>query len=166
MFTYWSFCKFQIEIFVISVLLNICYEKKEMVINTWLVTYKCFINSSPAAQNPCARFLLCCLKCCFWCLEKFIKFLNRNAYIMVSSAAEPMLRLLNCFRFVLNTQLVLMTYSNSKAVPLEFFILSIYWTVSVLFNLTSNTLLLVRLPFMGKTSAFQQKMLSCFSWET
>ncbi|OCT66191.1 hypothetical protein XELAEV_18042448mg [Xenopus laevis] len=34
------------------------------------------------AQNPCTRFLLCCLKCCFWCLEKFIKFLNRNAYIM------------------------------------------------------------------------------------
>lgn len=25
-----------------------------------------------------------CLKCCFWCLEKFIRFLNRNAYIMVS----------------------------------------------------------------------------------
>ncbi|KAL6473428.1 hypothetical protein MHYP_G00169890 [Metynnis hypsauchen] len=37
-----------------------------------------------AAQNPCARFLLCCLKCCFWCLEKFIKFLNRNAYIMIA----------------------------------------------------------------------------------
>lgn len=26
---------------------------------------------------------MCCLKCCFWCLEKFIKFINRNAYIMV-----------------------------------------------------------------------------------
>ncbi|TRY82249.1 hypothetical protein DNTS_009363 [Danionella cerebrum] len=38
---------------------------------------------SPAAQNPCARFIMCCLKCCFWCLEKFIKFINRNAYIMV-----------------------------------------------------------------------------------
>uniref|UniRef100_A0A8C7P8C9 Choline transporter-like protein n=1 Tax=Oncorhynchus mykiss TaxID=8022 RepID=A0A8C7P8C9_ONCMY len=36
------------------------------------------------AQNPCARFLMCCLKCCFWCLEKFIKFLNRNAYIMIA----------------------------------------------------------------------------------
>ncbi|KAM4696200.1 choline transporter-like protein 4 [Rhinophrynus dorsalis] len=36
------------------------------------------------AQNPCTRFLLCCLKCCFWCLEKFIKFLNRNAYIMIA----------------------------------------------------------------------------------
>ncbi|XP_026180240.1 choline transporter-like protein 2 isoform X1 [Mastacembelus armatus] len=36
------------------------------------------------AQNKFAKFLLCCLKCCFWCLEKFIKFLNRNAYIMVA----------------------------------------------------------------------------------
>ncbi|KAK2498341.1 hypothetical protein MC885_000971 [Smutsia gigantea] len=25
-----------------------------------------------------------CLKCCFWCLEKFIRFLNRNAYIMIA----------------------------------------------------------------------------------
>lgn len=41
---------------------------------------------SAAAQNACARFLVCCLKCCFWCLEKFIKFINRNAYIMVSSS--------------------------------------------------------------------------------
>uniref|UniRef100_A0A8C6SVR2 Choline transporter-like protein n=1 Tax=Neogobius melanostomus TaxID=47308 RepID=A0A8C6SVR2_9GOBI len=36
------------------------------------------------AQNGCARFILCCLKCCLWCLEKFIKFLNRNAYIMIA----------------------------------------------------------------------------------
>ncbi|XP_070703550.1 choline transporter-like protein 2 isoform X2 [Pempheris klunzingeri] len=36
------------------------------------------------AQNKFAKFLLCCLKCCFWCLEKFIKFLNRNAFIMVA----------------------------------------------------------------------------------
>uniref|UniRef100_A0A8C7DD57 Choline transporter-like protein n=1 Tax=Oncorhynchus kisutch TaxID=8019 RepID=A0A8C7DD57_ONCKI len=35
-------------------------------------------------QNKCTKFLLCCLKCCFWCLEKFIKFINRNAYIMVA----------------------------------------------------------------------------------
>ncbi|XP_013864307.1 choline transporter-like protein 2 isoform X2 [Austrofundulus limnaeus] len=36
------------------------------------------------AQNKFAKFLLCCLKCCFWCLEKCIKFLNRNAYIMIA----------------------------------------------------------------------------------
>ncbi|KAF7662110.1 hypothetical protein LDENG_00245720 [Lucifuga dentata] len=41
-------------------------------------------HKTRSAQNPCARFLLCCLKCCFWCLEKFIKFLNRNAYIMIA----------------------------------------------------------------------------------
>ncbi|XP_077187018.1 choline transporter-like protein 4 [Paroedura picta] len=35
-------------------------------------------------QNPVARCFMCCLKCCFWCLEKFIKFLNRNAYIMIA----------------------------------------------------------------------------------
>ncbi|KAI3358724.1 hypothetical protein L3Q82_015142, partial [Scortum barcoo] len=36
------------------------------------------------AQNPVARFIMCCMKCCLWCLEKFIKFLNRNAYIMIA----------------------------------------------------------------------------------
>uniref|UniRef100_A0AAY4AXL5 Choline transporter-like protein n=1 Tax=Denticeps clupeoides TaxID=299321 RepID=A0AAY4AXL5_9TELE len=36
------------------------------------------------AQNAAARFLLCCLKCCFWCLERFIRFINRNAYIMIA----------------------------------------------------------------------------------
>ncbi|XP_071343712.1 choline transporter-like protein 5-B isoform X1 [Trachinotus anak] len=36
------------------------------------------------SQNACARYLLCCLKCCFWCLEHFIKFINRNAYIMIA----------------------------------------------------------------------------------
>lgn len=36
-----------------------------------------------------SRFLLCCLKCCFWCLERIIKFMNRNAYIMVSCGYWP-----------------------------------------------------------------------------
>ncbi|XP_026469452.1 CTL-like protein 2 [Ctenocephalides felis] len=33
-------------------------------------------------DNPCTRCLLCFLKCFFWCLENFIKFINKNAYIM------------------------------------------------------------------------------------
>nr|XP_006007253.2 PREDICTED: choline transporter-like protein 4 [Latimeria chalumnae] len=36
------------------------------------------------SQNAVTKFLFCCLKCCFWCLEKFIKWLNRNAYIMIA----------------------------------------------------------------------------------
>ncbi|XP_038624608.1 choline transporter-like protein 4 [Tachyglossus aculeatus] len=36
------------------------------------------------AKNSVARCVLCCLKCCFWCLERYIKILNRNAYIMIA----------------------------------------------------------------------------------
>lgn len=35
-------------------------------------------------ENPAAKFFLKCLKCCFWCLEKFLKFLTKNAYIMIA----------------------------------------------------------------------------------
>ncbi|XP_025113577.1 LOW QUALITY PROTEIN: choline transporter-like protein 4 [Pomacea canaliculata] len=37
-----------------------------------------------ASENPVAKFFLKCLKCCFWCLEKFLKFINKNAYIMIA----------------------------------------------------------------------------------
>ncbi|XP_077463628.1 choline transporter-like protein 5 isoform X1 [Stigmatopora argus] len=36
------------------------------------------------SQTACARFLINCLKYCFWCLERFLKFINRNAYIMIA----------------------------------------------------------------------------------
>lgn len=36
------------------------------------------------SENPVAKFMIKCMKCCFWCLEKFLKFLNRNAYIMIA----------------------------------------------------------------------------------
>uniref|UniRef100_A0A669E9W1 Choline transporter-like protein n=1 Tax=Oreochromis niloticus TaxID=8128 RepID=A0A669E9W1_ORENI len=41
-------------------------------------------QKTKGSQNSCARFIMCCLKCCLWCLEKFIKFINRNAYIMIA----------------------------------------------------------------------------------
>jgi len=31
-----------------------------------------------------AKFVLCCMKCFFWCLEKCMKFLARRAYIMIA----------------------------------------------------------------------------------
>ncbi|KAF2898519.1 hypothetical protein ILUMI_07651 [Ignelater luminosus] len=33
-------------------------------------------------DNPFTKVMMCCCKCFFWCLENFIKFINRNAYIM------------------------------------------------------------------------------------
>uniref|UniRef100_A0A7N6AEL6 Choline transporter-like protein n=1 Tax=Anabas testudineus TaxID=64144 RepID=A0A7N6AEL6_ANATE len=35
-------------------------------------------------DNSLSRFIMCCFKCCFWCLERFIRYMNRNAYIMVA----------------------------------------------------------------------------------
>jgi len=33
-------------------------------------------------NNDLTKCLLKCCKCCLWCLEKFMRFINRNAYIM------------------------------------------------------------------------------------
>lgn len=57
------------------------------------------------SHNAGSRFLLCCLKCCFWCLEHFIRFINRNAYIMVSSMS-------NCFTEV-SAVILLVCYQTS-----------------------------------------------------
>lgn len=35
-------------------------------------------------DNECTRAVMCCCRFFFWLLENFLKFLNRNAYIMVS----------------------------------------------------------------------------------
>ena len=35
-------------------------------------------------DNPLVKVAMCLCKCCFWCLEKFVKFVNRNAYIVTA----------------------------------------------------------------------------------
>eukprot|EP01137_Pigoraptor_chileana_P004835 Opistho-2@47043 len=35
-------------------------------------------------ETKVVKFILGCLACCLWCLEKFLKFLNRNAYIEIA----------------------------------------------------------------------------------
>jgi len=42
------------------------------------------LNGPGTEPGPVTKFLIKCLKCCFWCLEKFIKFLNKNAYIEIA----------------------------------------------------------------------------------
>eukprot|EP00128_Syssomonas_multiformis_P015006 Colp12_sorted_trinity150504_noHs@3227 len=36
------------------------------------------------ADYKIVKWIMCCLKCCFWCLEKIIKLLNKNAYIEIA----------------------------------------------------------------------------------
>jgi choline transporter-like protein 2/4/5 len=35
-------------------------------------------------NNDLTRCLLCCCKCCLYCLERFMRFISRNAYIMTA----------------------------------------------------------------------------------
>ena len=35
-------------------------------------------------EGSCAiSWLMCCVKCCMWCLEKIVAFINQNAFIMI-----------------------------------------------------------------------------------
>jgi len=42
-----------------------------------------FDEKTKDVQNTAVKFLICCMKCCLWCFEKFIKYINRNAYVMI-----------------------------------------------------------------------------------
>ncbi|CAD7702902.1 unnamed protein product, partial [Ostreobium quekettii] len=35
-------------------------------------------------ENAAIKYIMRCVRCCLWCLEKIMKFINRNTYIMVA----------------------------------------------------------------------------------
>ncbi|KAJ5070970.1 choline transporter-like protein [Anaeramoeba ignava] len=41
-----------------------------------------------ANQNKCVNYCFYCMKYCFWCLEGWLKFITRNAYIMIAVYGE------------------------------------------------------------------------------
>lgn len=41
-----------------------------------------------AHHSLVAEFISKCFQCCFWCLEKFLKFINRNVYIQIAAQGE------------------------------------------------------------------------------
>eukprot|EP00554_Chaetoceros_debilis_P003401 CAMPEP_0194085270 /NCGR_PEP_ID=MMETSP0149-20130528/16925_1 /TAXON_ID=122233 /ORGANISM="Chaetoceros debilis, Strain MM31A-1" /LENGTH=672 /DNA_ID=CAMNT_0038768117 /DNA_START=64 /DNA_END=2082 /DNA_ORIENTATION=- len=43
-------------------------------------------------DNKFGQMLLCCLQCCICCFEKFLKFLNKNAYIQTAIFGTPFCR--------------------------------------------------------------------------
>lgn len=89
---YWTFNKSDVPFFILtistgrtfryhlgtlafgSLILAICRIIRVILeyINKKLSTY----------DNVFVKAIMCCLCCFFWCLEKFIKFINKNAYIM------------------------------------------------------------------------------------
>ncbi len=65
-----------------SLLIAICKLMRMMIEMVERRLKKATGNNSKI--NCIITFLMCCCRCCLWCLEKFLKFINRNAYIMVA----------------------------------------------------------------------------------
>lgn len=42
-----------------------------------------------AKENKVVKAIFACLQCCFACVEKFLKFLNKNAYIEIAIHGKP-----------------------------------------------------------------------------
>ena len=67
--------------------LSWCSSVTEKSIHASLVVCLFCVLRLRGKTHPVAIFLLKCLKCCIWCFEKFLKFLNTNAYIEIGKAS-------------------------------------------------------------------------------
>lgn len=89
---YWTFNKSDVPFFTITnSMLRICRYHLGTAAFGSLILALCriirvmleFLNRKlKKYDNRLVRIIMCCLRCFFWCLENFIKFINRNAYIM------------------------------------------------------------------------------------
>uniref|UniRef100_A0A8C7KN71 Choline transporter-like protein n=1 Tax=Oncorhynchus kisutch TaxID=8019 RepID=A0A8C7KN71_ONCKI len=87
---YWAFSKpteispfalYHVGSLAFGALLLTCFQLVRLVLE--------YLNhKTRGSQSACGRFLFNCLRCCFWCLEYFLKILNRNAYIMIAIYGE------------------------------------------------------------------------------
>lgn len=89
---YWTFHKSKLPFFTLTggAYRTIRYHLGTLAFGSLIVTIcriiRCILeyidHKLKKFDNPVTRAILCCMKCFFWMLEKFLKFINRNAYIM------------------------------------------------------------------------------------
>ncbi|KAJ6641805.1 Choline transporter-like 2 [Pseudolycoriella hygida] len=89
---YWTFHKSDVPFFTLTVGLGrtIRYHLGTLAFGSLIVAICRMIRVAleyldhklKKYDNAFVRAILCCMKCFFWCLEKFLKFINKNAYIM------------------------------------------------------------------------------------
>ena len=48
------------------------------------ITLEYINNKLKGSGNPVAKAIMCCLRCCFWLLEKCMRAINRNAYVITA----------------------------------------------------------------------------------
>jgi choline transporter-like protein 2/4/5 len=54
-----------------------------------------------ATKNKVMEYLLCVLQCCMWCLEKCMKFVNKNAYIQTAIFGYSFCKAMRCAFFLI-----------------------------------------------------------------
>ncbi|XP_059622828.1 choline transporter-like 2 isoform X4 [Phlebotomus argentipes] len=89
---YWTFHKSDVPFFNVTISMGrtMRYHLGTLAFGSLIITIcriiRCILeyidHKLKKFDNEVTRGILCCCKCFFWCLEKFLKFLNRNAYIM------------------------------------------------------------------------------------
>lgn len=89
---YWTFHKSKLPFFTLTrgAYRTIRYHLGTLAFGSLIITIcriiRCILEYIDQKlrkfENPVTRAILCCMKCFFWMLEKFLKFINRNAYIM------------------------------------------------------------------------------------
>ncbi|GJQ82551.1 hypothetical protein Trydic_g13006 [Trypoxylus dichotomus] len=89
---YWTFKKSNVPFFTVTTaaLRTVRYHLGTLAFGSLIITICRIIrvileyidHKLKKYDNPVTRAIMCCLKCFFWCLEKFLRFINRNAYIM------------------------------------------------------------------------------------
>jgi len=98
-------------------------------------TKKCEEHS----KNAVAKAIICMCRCCFWCLESFLKFISSNAYIMMAihgknffSSASDAFKLLssNIIRVVVIDQVADFLLFLGKVVVTAFMGLLSYYVFS------------------------------------
>ncbi|KAJ1520727.1 hypothetical protein ONE63_003822 [Megalurothrips usitatus] len=90
---YWTFHKKDVPFFVLtrSFFMSITYHSGTVAFGSLIISIVRFIRlildyiekqAKQYSDNSVAKCLMCFCKCCFACVEGFLKFISRNAYIM------------------------------------------------------------------------------------
>lgn len=89
---YWTFHKSDVPYFVLTRAFGrtVRYHLGTIALGAFILTICRFIRvvleyidqKLKKFDNSVTRGILCCMKCFFWCLENFLRFINKNAYIM------------------------------------------------------------------------------------
>jgi len=89
---YWTFHKRHVPFFTLTraIVRTMWYHMGTVAFGSLLIAICSFIRAMieyverklKRFDNPISKAMICCCKCFFWCLQKFLCFINRNAYIM------------------------------------------------------------------------------------